>query len=70
MFLPLIESALTHYENKRLNIKLWNRFWQANNMYANGATYQEVLEALFGAKSTLTKSHKKNIHFNYLIKHF
>jgi hypothetical protein len=63
-FLPLIEKAFTEYEKKSLNYKLWYRFWEANQMYLNGASYQEVLETLFGAKSSLTKNHKKNCHFN------
>lgn len=40
----LIIEATEAYENKGLNIKLWNRQWKAIDMYFNGSTYQEVLE--------------------------
>ena len=60
----LIETSLKKYEEKQLSIKLWYRFWRCIEMQECGLWYQEVLETLFGAKSRLTKSHKKNIHFN------
>ena len=66
--LPLIATSLDQYESKQLSIKLWYRFWRSIEMYDSGASYQEVLETLFGAKSSLTKSHKKNIHFNNALK--
>ncbi len=38
-------------------------------MYYNGATYQQVLQAHFGAKSSSTVvSHKKNKNFNSLLR--
>ena len=37
-------------------------------MYYNGATYQQVLQTLFGAKSSPTVvAHKKNKNFNSLL---
>ena len=36
--------------------------------YNNGESYQQVLQALFGAKQSATvKSHKKAIHFNNIL---
>lgn len=66
--LLLIEASLDQYENKQLSIKLWYRFWRSIEMYDSGSSYQQVLETLFGAKSSLTKSHKKNTHFNNALK--
>jgi hypothetical protein len=64
----LIVESFDQYEKKRLNIKLWYRFWQAIEMYSEGASYQQVLQTLFGAKQTSTpSSHKKNKNFNTLI---
>lgn len=66
-FNNLIVESFANFKNKNLNIKLWNRFWDALEMYQNNYSYQEVLQQLFGAKSTLTKSHKKNTYFNTLL---
>ncbi len=64
-FNELIVKGFKYYEAKKLNIKLWNRFWKAIDMYDGGSTYQEVLEELFGAKSSASiKSHKKITSFN------
>jgi hypothetical protein len=64
----LIIKSFEEYEKKHLNIKLWYRFWEANSMYYNGATYQQVLETHFGAKSSSKiVSHKKNKNFNSLL---
>jgi len=64
----LIVESFAQYEKKKLNIKLWNRFWQAIEMYNYGDTYQQVLQALFGAKQTSTVvTHKKNKNFNTLL---
>ena len=60
----LILEAIDDYENKKLNIKLWKRFWKCIELYKNGAKYTEVLVELFGAKSLETSSHKKNKDFN------
>ena len=62
--LTLILEAIADYENKKLNIKLWKRFWSCIEMYKNGAKYSEVLIELFGAKSLETSTHKKNKNFN------
>jgi hypothetical protein len=65
----LIIKSFEEYEKKHLNIKLWYRFWEANAMYYNGATYHQVLQTLFGAKSSPTiVSHKKNKNFNSLLR--
>ena len=50
----LIEKALDEYEGKKLNIKLWYRFWRTVEMYNDGCSYEEVLTTLFGAKSSAT----------------
>lgn len=64
-FNSLIQQAFEKYSSKNLNIKLWNRFWKALEMYNLNKTYQEVLEALFGAKSSgEIQTHKKNKDFN------
>jgi hypothetical protein len=61
----LIIESLNQYEEKNLNIKLWNRFWQAIRMYNEGSTYEQVLQTLFGAKSSSkVLTHKKNKNFN------
>ena len=62
--LNLILDAIKDYENKKLNIKLWKRFWDCIEMYKNGAKYCEVLVKLFGAKSIETLTHKKNKNFD------
>lgn len=65
----LIIEASEQYENKKLGIKLWNRFWKAIEMYENKSTYQHVLQTLFGAKSSSSCiSHKKMDDFNTLLK--
>ncbi len=57
----LILEAISKYKTSDLNIKLWFRFWRALEMYANGLSYQEVLQELFGAESsTKIQNHKKN----------
>lgn len=60
----LILEAIDKYEEKKLNIKLWKRFWDCIEMYKNGLKYCDVLIELFGAKSIPTHSHKKNKNFN------
>jgi len=61
----LILEAISKYKTSDLKIKLWFRFWLALEMYANGLSYQEVLQELFGAKSsTKIQNHKKNKNFN------
>ena len=64
----LIRKSIQEYKEKKINIKLWNRFWSSIEMYDTGSTYEEVLQSLFGAKSSANiKSHKKNKDFNNLI---
>jgi hypothetical protein len=58
-FFGLIDKSIEVYQEKNLNIKLWNRFWRALEMYSNGKSCQEVQQTLFGAKSDVTVSHKK-----------
>ena len=59
-FNDLIKNGFKNYQTKKLNIKLLYMLWNALEMYQNDATYQEVLEALFGAKSSgFVKNHKK-----------
>lgn len=63
--LDLIKDGLRLFKDKKLNIKLWNRFWVALDMYNNDSSYQEVLTKLFGAKSSsCPQTHKKNKDFN------
>jgi hypothetical protein len=40
------------YQSSDLNFKLWKSFWKALNAYKIGKTYEEVLQAFFGAKSS------------------
>ena len=68
-FFRLICSSLDQYENKKLGIKLWGRFWKALEIYENNSSYQDVLQTLFGARSSATvKNHKNNKSFNTNIK--
>jgi len=68
--LGLIIESIDAYKKKDLNVKLWHRFWRALEMYQNDSSYQEVLETLFGAKSSASViSHKKNKDFNTLTGH-
>jgi hypothetical protein len=61
----VIIEAIDNFKCKNMNIKLWNRFWRAIEMYENNATYQEVLCELFGAKSKgNVLHHRKNKDFN------
>lgn len=56
----LITESFEKYKEKKLGIKLWNRFWNAIEMYHNKSSYENVLCELFGAKSTQdVKSHRK-----------
>lgn len=50
-FHNLLTQSREYYQNKKVNIKLWNRFWSSLDMYYKGSTYQEVLIKHFGAKS-------------------
>jgi len=61
-FLDLILEAINEYKNIDLNIKLWNRFWRALEMYQSCASYQNVLEKLFGVKLFLINKAKILIH--------
>ena len=64
-FLGLIEKSKELYEEKKLNIKLWNRFWNVLEAYNQGETYQSVLSTYFGGKSKAEVNfHKKNKNFN------
>ena len=66
----LIEEGMHQFQNKSLNLKLWFRFWKALEMYDGNSTYKEVLQALFGAKSTENvKTHKKVKDFNTALKY-
>ena len=58
--LPLFSLSIEKYKESRINGKLCHRFWKCIEMYDSGATYQEVLQSLFGAKSSSNvKTHKK-----------
>ena len=63
--LDIIKQSFQKYQESTVNAKLWNRFWEALSMYETGATYAEVLTALFGAKSSaVVAHHKKNKDFD------
>lgn len=65
----LISDSIDEYRESGLNVKLWNRFWEAIEMYHGQSTYQQVLQILFGAKSTAyVKNHKNIKDFNTLLK--
>ena len=65
----LIIAAIGEFKKAALSIKLWNRFWLAIDMYYHKHTYQQVLEELFGAKSSFKiVSHKKVKNFNTNLK--
>ena len=57
--LGLIEDSFVYYKESVLHVKLWNRFWEALAMYSSDATYAEVLQTLFGAKSSDKVAHHK-----------
>ena len=64
-FFTLISSSIEKYQESGIHVKLWNRFWNCFEMYASGATYQEVLQTLFGAKSSDNVQNHKNVkNFN------
>lgn len=46
----LINQSVIDFEQKKTNMRLWNRFWRAIEMYHVGSSYQEVLSSLFGPK--------------------
>lgn len=48
----LIITSINRYQEKNLNIKLWNRFWQCLLMYKSGLSYRDVLNELFSSKAT------------------
>ena len=59
-FSKLFLGWIKTFKDKKLNAKLWNRFWVALDMYNNDSSYQEVLTKLFGAKSSsCPQTHKK-----------
>lgn len=65
----LIVESFKHYKTKNLNIKLWNRFWKAVEMYERNCSYAEVLYELFGEKSKAdVSSKKKTKDFNTKLK--
>ncbi|RNA09685.1 hypothetical protein BpHYR1_019625 [Brachionus plicatilis] len=51
---PAFNNGNTHLQRlaSEHGFNLWNRFWRALEMYQSGASYQNVLEKLFGAKSS------------------
>ena len=60
--LPLISLSIEKYKESRIKLcmKYWNYEILNIEMYDSGATYQEVLQSLFGAKSNSNvKTHKK-----------
>lgn len=68
-FLSLIENSIQNYRESVLHCKLWNRFWECLHMYNQNFSYQEVLHALFGAKSSAETTHHKNCkNFNTKLK--
>lgn len=49
----------------KIRNKLWFRFWEALEMYENDSCYQDVLQRIFGARSSATvKNHINNKSFN------
>ena len=57
----LINDSIDEYKASGLNRKLWNRFWETIDMYNANASYQEVLQTLFGAKCQANIKNHKNI---------
>jgi hypothetical protein len=54
-------SISKKYIESGIDIKLWNRFWEAIAMNDSGATFEQVLQSVFGAKQ-FKKSKKKIIN--------
>ncbi|RNA43298.1 hypothetical protein BpHYR1_004879 [Brachionus plicatilis] len=54
IFCPKFHCELNPVEGVFCDLKhyLWNRFWEAIEMYNYGASYQEVFESFFGTKSS------------------
>ena len=58
--LSLLELAeLTFSEHKEMHAKIWRRFWQAINMYAEPLPYEQVIKYLFGNRTAENKAHRK-----------
>lgn len=69
LFGQLIVDSFKQYKESTIHVKLWNRFWETIALYKSGGTYKDVLQTFFGAKtSDKVKSHRKNQHFNSLLK--
>ena len=45
-------SRMQNTRKNKLNIKLWDRFWQAIEMYNYGDIYQQVFQDPIGTKQT------------------
>lgn len=52
----LIFVSAQTFEDKKVNLRLWNRFWRTILIYKQGNSYQQVLTSLFGPKVKDTPS--------------
>ena len=60
-----VDISIHKYIESGINVKLQDRFWEAIAMNDSGATYEQVLQSLFGAKSQSNiKNHKNIKNFN------
>lgn len=65
----LIIQSKERFELSFMGPRLWHRFWRCLEMYHGGSSYREVLQTLFGAKSSdKIIKHKKNTNFNSMLK--
>jgi hypothetical protein len=58
--IELINETRYRFKDSKLNLKLWNRFFNTINDYANNLTYEEILKKYYGMniKDNIT-SHRK-----------
>ena len=56
-----VDISIHKYIESGINVKLWNRFWEAIAMNDSGATNEQVLQSFFGAKSQINIKNQKNI---------
>ena len=56
-----METAKKLFLVQNVNIKLWNRFFNTVNDYANGASYDQLLKKYFGINTKAEISEHRTI---------
>ena len=59
--IELMETAKKLFLVQNVNIKLWNRFFNTVNDYANGASYDQILKKYFGINTKAEISEHRTI---------